>query len=638
MQTVTYNLSADCELTSTLTVTATASLTINGNGRTITPGSAITLIEAVTSGSDTPTVTLNRVTLDGKALDNNQPLNVDKLIADQVTFKNNRDGVWGKLNSANHNWSLTRVLFRDNHGLYLFGEKQASALDVSGSATLTLNNTAFERNLFGPAALHIVGSSATVTVSGCLTESANLPYFSIGSYTNSRSGSCTGKVGNNDDLSIARAALTGCGMPAQGEVRADAVYTLSANCHLTGALWIKEGVTVTINGNGRALLGDWLNTVIWVGGGGRLNIENLVSQGVRMHIIRGHLEATLLAFYGPTQRSLFVGGTANLNKLLIRDQVAPTINTLILLDIAAADDTSAFSVTIRDAMFIDNANGASGEGRTLWAVDTQNSAATITLEGCISYIRTTGDEVTAVQGVLVDNRTGTCSDSLLEEFGKIVPVRRAPPSEEGVADSEPYVPPMSTAVAVIRYSPAQSCQTLQPSIVVNNASSGTSCQLISGSGIGHPDVIAANPSLVVDLWGWITPGTQVCFRASSGSIRFIDTTAMPRTVADLPVFSQPGGLLCATVDGAGQVALVAGPPAPSVATPSLDTQLLGDCMVTLQYSLNFRDAPDGDKIGALRSQIKLTAVERTDGWFKVDYHGTKGWISAAYVSPEGDCG
>ncbi len=197
-----------------------------------------------------------------------------------------------------------------------------------------------------------------------------------------------------------------------------------------------------------------------------------------------------------------------------------------------------------------------------------------------------------------------------------------------------------TAVPVIRYSPEQSCQTLQPDIVVSKASIGTSCQRVEGSEIGHPDVIAAMPSLVVDLWGWVTPGTQVCFRADSGAIKFIDTTAIPRTVSDLPVFSEAGGLLCATIDGAGQVALVAGPsaPAPQQQAASAQGRMLSDCMVLLQYSLNFRDAPDGKKIGALRSQIKLTALERTDGWFKVDYHGEQGWISAAYVEPEGDCG
>ncbi len=213
-------------------------------------------------------------------------------------------------------------------------------------------------------------------------------------------------------------------------------------------------------------------------------------------------------------------------------------------------------------------------------------------------------------------------------------------SSGSASRSDSQAEAMPTAVPVIRYSPEQSCQTLQPDIVVSKASIGTSCQLVSGSEIGHPDVIAAMPSLVVDLWGWVTPGTQVCFRASSGAIKFIDTTAIPRAVADLPVFSEPGGLLCATIDGAGQVALVPGPsaPAPQQQAASAQGTMLSGCMVTLQYSLNFRDAPDGEKIGALRSQIKLTALERVDGWFKVDYHGEQGWISAAYVEPEGDCG
>ena len=195
------------------------------------------------------------------------------------------------------------------------------------------------------------------------------------------------------------------------------------------------------------------------------------------------------------------------------------------------------------------------------------------------------------------------------------------------------------AVPVFRYSPEQTCQTLQPAIVVSKASSGTSCQRVYGSGVGHPDVIAANPSLVVDLWGWVSPGTQVCFLASSGSIKFIDTAALPRTVADLPVFSEAGGLLCAIANGAGQVALVAGPPAPSAPTAlPPDYQSLSGCMVTLTDMLNFRASPGGEVMKVLPAFAKLTALERTAGWFHVDYHGARGWVSAMYVKPEGDCG
>ena len=68
------------------------------------------------------------------------------------------------------------------------------------------------------------------------------------------------------------------------------------------------------------------------------------------------------------------------------------------------------------------------------------------------------------------------------------------------------------------------------------------------------------------------------------------------------------------------------------------SQSLSNCMVRLKYSLNFRDAPAGEKIGAVPHDATLTALRRTPGWFKVDYHGERGWIAAMYVEPIGTCG
>ncbi len=200
----------------------------------------------------------------------------------------------------------------------------------------------------------------------------------------------------------------------------------------------------------------------------------------------------------------------------------------------------------------------------------------------------------------------------------------------------------STEPEPVRISPAQTCMNLAPGIMVSNASPGTACQRVQPSGYGHHDLIAAMPVSVVDLWGWVTPDTKVCFKASSGSIRFIDTTAMPRTVATLPAFSE-AGMICGMIDRAGQVALVPGPPAPPAAsdaapTPEHGAKPLSDCMVRAKYSLNFRDAPAGAKIGGVPHNAVLTALARTPGWFKVDLHGAQGWISAHYVEPKGNCG
>ena len=60
-------------------------------------------------------------------------------------------------------------------------------------------------------------------------------------------------------------------------------------------------------------------------------------------------------------------------------------------------------------------------------------------------------------------------------------------------------------------------------------------------------------------------------------------------------------------------------------------------MVTTTHILNFRDAPDGEISSILPAFVTLTAFERTDDWFKVDYHGARGWISADYVTLDGNC-
>ena len=54
--------------------------------------------------------------------------------------------------------------------------------------------------------------------------------------------------------------------------------------------------------------------------------------------------------------------------------------------------------------------------------------------------------------------------------------------------------------------------------------------------------------------------------------------------------------------------------------------------------LNFRETPGGKVFGAVRGNALLTAFMRVPGWFYVDYHGERGWISADFVAPVGRCG
>lgn len=75
----------------------------------------------------------------------------------------------------------------------------------------------------------------------------------------------------------------------------------------------------------------------------------------------------------------------------------------------------------------------------------------------------------------------------------------------------------------------------------------------------------------------------------------------------------------------------------------LRTQTLSDCKVTTKTIMNFRDAPDGNVIRRtllIPRDTTFTALERSSDWYKIQYSGIMGWISALpqYVYAEGFCG
>lgn len=162
------------------------------------------------------------------------------------------------------------------------------------------------------------------------------------------------------------------------------------------------------------------------------------------------------------------------------------------------------------------------------------------------------------------------------------------------------------------------------------------CQRVDVVGIANPGIKAGDFVDAVDVWSWVTPNTQVCFDAAGGGFKFIDTTAMPRTVSDLPAY-RLNGRVCAMIGGPGILVLLPGSASSMAAMPGPARSLSG-CMVRTTADLNFRAGPGGAIIGAVLNDWTLTALARTAGWFKVDRFGAAGWISADYVEPIGDCG
>ena len=163
---------------------------------------------------------------------------------------------------------------------------------------------------------------------------------------------------------------------------------------------------------------------------------------------------------------------------------------------------------------------------------------------------------------------------------------------------------------------------------------------LSAIGIGY--VLEAGPLDAIDVWGWVTGGVEVCFKRQASTL-FLDAANSPRTVGQL-ASTWDGEWTCANIDRAGTIVVM---PADSwltnapadVASPGLaaNTSALADCMVELLYALNFRETPGGTIIMQLPHRIRLTAFQRTAEWVEVDYHGTRGWISAKHVTFVGSC-
>ncbi len=190
----------------------------------------------------------------------------------------------------------------------------------------------------------------------------------------------------------------------------------------------------------------------------------------------------------------------------------------------------------------------------------------------------------------------------------------------------------------------QTLHNLPPGIEVKNWVEGAQGRRVEAQGVGNQAIIDQGLLDAVDLWGYITPGIEVCF-AQQGRMLLLDAAFSPRQPMPLAAY-QRAGMTCASIDRAGTVVLLRSAvplpeePEEPMQMPDHDAvPQLPNCMVQLLYELNFRDAPAGQHIiQVLPAQILLTAFSYHEGWFNVDYYGQRGWVSADYVQAYGDCG
>ncbi len=210
-----------------------------------------------------------------------------------------------------------------------------------------------------------------------------------------------------------------------------------------------------------------------------------------------------------------------------------------------------------------------------------------------------------------------------------------------------------TATPTFTPSPKPTVHTLKqlpPAIQVNNWLDGAQGRRVGVAEIAQPDIIAQGVLDAIDVFGYVSPGVEVCF-AQYGRIVFLDAAYAPRRAFDLSAY-QRAGRTCALIDRAGTVVLLRGdgPPPPQEPQPPLQNTPpantnpdggpgLGECEVRPFANLKVRKSPpDGLVLGVTASRDWLRASDKRAGYFKVSLWGIEGWISGAYVHTRGDCG
>ncbi len=207
-----------------------------------------------------------------------------------------------------------------------------------------------------------------------------------------------------------------------------------------------------------------------------------------------------------------------------------------------------------------------------------------------------------------------------------------PPEEAPVATAAPTSVPVHTGESMAAQGYFVSA--------AHGLRSGVQFQRVGAAGVGNAAALAAGFIDAIDVWGYAEQGVTVCFPNPplGAGLLFLDATAAPRTLTPLASF-YGDNQICATIYRPGTIVLVSSG-APTPAPVSATSRPLSDCMVTTQYTLNFRETPSlsGKKIGTgIPYEATLTALARAADWFKVDFHGVQGWISAQFVAATGDC-
>lgn len=411
---VTYTMTDDCALTGALDTGANSlNVTINGGGHAIT-GGAFTLF----SGSSM-VLTLNNVTLDGGRQARSEMILVGTLNASDTSFINARNGP--AITAAATN--LTDVLLSNNSTNAFALGGNGSAVHAGPNTNHVWENVVLRRN-FGNGGAISLKTGATLSASGCLTLSGNVPYDIYdpsSAWTDNSTGRCSGVIGNGGAAVLPSPALMSCGLPEPGVLDASATYTLRGDCELTGSILVSENVNIRIIGNGNTIRSSRPIYHFFTAATSSLQLRNIELTGVRF-FHWGDLRAEQLRVADTTDGVFLNLGEARFENTLFEDNTTTvaTGRSVLLAWGAYMNGYTSFT----DSAFRNNQGG-------LGAL--QNAGATIELNGCALF---ENNSPANFSGSVTDNRDPDCDATIVDP---VIPV--APPAAPRRSQPKPKQKP-----------------------------------------------------------------------------------------------------------------------------------------------------------------------------------------------------
>ena len=650
---VTYTLTADCTQTGVIGAGGASEITriivtVNGGGFTI-KGAADQVVFKVNNQAS---LVLNNVTVDGGgplgdgAISINNSQHASSIT--NVTLRNTKHTAIRfddqRENSPSTTHTLSNVLIEDANptGSYYYSADHGipAGIHTIGNENLNINNLVLRGVLNGNSGIgandsYIGGSNAmkgTITLTGCFTADGVFPRVWYGDIVDNSTEPCSGSIGNGGSSAIKypQAPVSPCGLPLGGFIYGKHIYNLKGDCVLSQNLFIPYESGVVIHGNGNEISGGRIVIA------GTSSLSNFVMSGYRDFHILTYLntEVTIknAIFRDNVQPLAFLDNIVTLEKVLIENhsQTRQRPSAIFVVN--------STQLTIRDSVFRGNTGGI---GALYAGAPYQYGVnPSTTLEGCITFENNDPADIYDPNSLLTDNRRRPCPPDMTflvkpsppdtkPDTSKGSSVYIPPPPSE-LCDGKPKAVPVGSVACIFRHEGVLSVWGIDAQsqgffmVAATSAQIDATCAgMVAASPDGRAAIFVSENRDVIVSVGPDYEGKVLHVRLDGGMYG--------RALAIATTYGPPPGL---------------GIPA---SQPEACARALHGCMVRTNNIVNFRDAPNGSLLrfvdiwgiyndGMLPYDVTLTALERTQDWFKVDYHGTQGWISAHYVEAIGACG